>query len=115
MERASLILTNEGAPVKAGDTLICRTGYYGSLRISRKLNTDYISIQAQKDNTPVFKNIRFTGTGYWHLKGLTITPYSAPKYENTTLISIEWHEWSGPSTYIRIEDCYLYSSENTFF
>ncbi|MEJ2307608.1 MAG: hypothetical protein P8Y30_08755, partial [candidate division WOR-3 bacterium] len=39
-----LILVNEGAPINAGDTLICRTGYYGALHISRKFNTDYITI-----------------------------------------------------------------------
>jgi hypothetical protein len=114
LEGDSLILINERAPVKAGDTLICRTGYYGALHISRKFNTDYITIVAQDNNTPVFKNIRFSGARYWHLKGLTITPSSAPEYENTTLVLIEWHAYSGPSTYIRIEDCDLYSSENTY-
>jgi hypothetical protein len=111
-EGDSLILVNEGAPVKAGDTLICRTGYYGGLHISRKFNTDYITIRAETGHTPIFKNIRFTGTRFWRIKGLTITPSSAPEYENTTLVSIEWHDWSGPSTYINIEDCYLYSVEN---
>jgi parallel beta-helix repeat protein len=107
-----LVLVNEGAPVTAGDTLICKTGYYGSLHISRKFNTDYITIKAEIGNRPTFKNIRFTGTRYWHLRGLTITPSEVPKYENTTLISIEWHNWSGPSTHITVEDCHLYSIEN---
>jgi hypothetical protein len=111
-EGDSLILTNEGAPVKAGDTLICRTGYYGSLHISRKFNKDYITIRAAENQTPSFKNIRFTGTRYWRIQGLTITPSSASEYENTTLVSIEWHDWSGPSTYITVEDCYLYSVED---
>lgn len=114
-EGDSLILINEGAPLKAGDTLICRTGYYGSLHISRKFNTDYVTIRAEEGHTPTFKNIRFTGARYWYLQGLTVTPSSAPEYENSTLISIERHAYSGPSTYIRIEDCYLYSIENTFF
>jgi parallel beta-helix repeat protein len=115
LEGDSLILINEGAPVKTGDTLICRTGYYGALHISRKFNTSYITIRAEEGHTPTFKNIRFTGTRYWHLQGLIITPSSAPEYENTTLISIEWHNWSGPSTYITVENCDLYSTENTLF
>jgi hypothetical protein len=114
MEGDSLILTNEGAPIKAGDTLICRTGYYGPLHISRKFNTDYITIRAEDNHTPIFKNIRFTGTRYWRLQGLIITPSTAPQYERNTLMFIEWHNWSGPSTYITVEDCYLYSIENTF-
>jgi hypothetical protein len=112
LEGDSLILVNEGAPVKAGDTLICRTGYYGALHISRKFNTDYITICAEENNIPTFKNIRFTGTRCWHLKGLTVTPSSAPEYETSILISIEWHGWSGPSTYITVEDCDLYSIED---
>jgi hypothetical protein len=111
-EGDSLVLTNEGAPVKAGDTLICRTGYYGALHISRKFNKDYITILAAENHTPTFKNVRFTGTRYWRLQRLTITTSSASEYENTTLVSIEWHNWSGPSTYITVEDCYLYSIEN---
>lgn len=112
-EGDSLILINEGAPVKAGDTLICRSGYYGPLHISRKFNTDYITIRAEDNHKPIFKNIRFTGTRYWRLRGLTISPSSAPKYEKSTLISIEWHNWSGPSTFITLEDCFLYSIENS--
>jgi hypothetical protein len=108
----SLTLVNEGAPIKAGDTLICRTGYHGTLHISRKFNTDYITICAEEGHTPTFKNIRFSGTRYWHLQGLTVTPSSAPEYETTTLILIEWHNWSGPSTYIKVEDCDLYSIED---
>jgi hypothetical protein len=111
-EGDSLILVNEDAPVKVGDTLICRTGYYGSLHISRKFNKDYITIRAAENHTPAFKNIRFTGTRYWRIQGLTITPSSASEYENTTLVSIEWHDWSGPSTYVTVEDCYLYSVED---
>jgi len=107
-----LTLANEGAPVKAGDTLICRTGYYGSLHISRKFNTDYITIKSETGHIPTFKNIRFTGTRYWRIQGLTITPSEAPEYENTTLVSIEWHSWSGPSTYVTVEDCELYSIED---
>lgn len=112
LEGDSLILINEGAPVKAGDTLICRSGYYGELHISRKFNTDFITIKAETRHLPTFKNIRFTGTRYWRLQGFTITSSSAPEYENTTLVSIEWHNWSGPSTHITIEDCYLYSVED---
>ncbi len=111
-EGDSLILVNKGAPVKAGDTLICRTGYYGSLHISRKFNTEYITIRAAEGHTPTFKNIRFTGTRYWRIQGLRMTPSSAPEYENNILVSIEWHNYSGPSTYITVEDCYLYSVEN---
>ncbi len=112
LEGDSLILINEGAAVKAGDTLICRTGYYGELHISRKFNADYITIKAEIGHIPTFKNVRFTGARYWCIQGLTITPSEAPEYENTILVSVEWHGFSGPSTYITIEDCNLYSVED---
>jgi hypothetical protein len=107
-----LILVNEGAPVNSGDTLVCRTGYYGELYVLRKFNNDYITIKAEEGHTPVFKNIRFAGTRYWCIKGLTVTPSQASEYENNTLVFIEWHGWSGPSTYITVEDCDLYSVED---
>ena len=115
LEGDSLILINEGAPVKSGDTLICRNGYYGELHVLRRFNTDYITITAASGHTPVFRNIRFSGARYWRVQNLTVTPESAPEYERNTLVFIEWHGYSGPSTYITVENCYLYSVENTTY
>lgn len=54
-----------------------------------------------------------TGAKKWRLERLTITPESAPEYENNTLLFIDWHDYSGLCTYITVENCYLYSVEDT--
>ncbi|HOV98552.1 MAG TPA: choice-of-anchor Q domain-containing protein, partial [Bacteroidota bacterium] len=75
-------------------------------------NTDYITICAESGHKPVFKNIAFVGAKYWRISGVTVTPSSAPEYQRNTLIFIDWHNWSGPVTYITVENCYLYSVED---
>jgi len=75
-------------------------------------NADYITICADEGHKPVFKNISFIGARYWLISGLTITPSSAPEYQRTRLVFIDWHNFSGPATYITVEHCYLSSVED---
>jgi parallel beta-helix repeat protein len=100
---------NPGAPVKAGDTLLLMTGYHGDIRILRAYNTDYITIAAAPNQTPGIKRLRMTAVAKWIVRGLTVSPQLAPAYDNSTLIFVESHNWSGLSREVVIENCMLYS------
>lgn len=53
-EEAGLIIKNEGAPVKAGDTIMLRSWYHGAFPLTGAYNTEYINIMAYNDYSSVF-------------------------------------------------------------
>lgn len=104
---------NPGAPIKAGDTILLRSGYHGSVWYRGAYNNDYITIAAEPGHTPILKSIMLSATKKWILRGLTVSPEHAPDYSKSTLIHIESHGWHGPSDDVIIENCQLYSVRNT--
>jgi len=111
-EGNALKVKNSGAPVKAGDTLILLSGYHGELSILRYYNRDYITIMSKTGATPVVKNIVVSAGGKWRIQGLTVTPQSVNPYKKTVLVTIESHNFSGPSRDIEVSDCKLYSVQD---
>jgi len=109
---APKITKNPGAPVKSGDTILLRSGYHGEVEYLGAYNTDYITIAAEQGHTPYLKKIRLVAASKWVIRGLTITPESAPTYDKGILIEIESHNWQGPSYDIIIEDNNLYSMQD---
>jgi hypothetical protein len=108
---------NAGAPVKAGDTLLLRTGYHGSITISGAYNAGYITVAAQAGNTPTASQVLLTGASKWIIRGLTVSPSLSPTYSatannaNTDMIYVS----SGnlPCRYITIDSCHLYTVTST--
>jgi hypothetical protein len=49
---APLVIKNPDAPVKAGDTLVCRNGYHGVIFASEYYNEDWITIIAAPGENP---------------------------------------------------------------
>lgn len=108
-----LVIKNEGAPVKAGDTIILRDGYHGEFSVLRAYNSDYITIKEQEGHTPKLSGVSITAGSKWHLKGLTISPEFAEQYKKRNIVSITRHGYSGPAYDIIIEDCIGYSVKDT--
>jgi hypothetical protein len=104
---------NPGAPVTAGDTLVLLSGYHGIVDLMNVHNESTITIQAAEGQTPTLSSINLTSASNWRFKGLTVSPSAAPTYENKTLFSAVSHSWQGPSDHISIEDCRLYSVEDS--
>jgi hypothetical protein len=103
------IVKNQGAPVKAGDTIMLRSGYHGDIYASAYYNSDYVTIMAQPGHTPEMSSIELRSGCKWIIKGLKVSPELAPSYEKTTLISFASHGWSGPSFDCIAESCTAYS------
>lgn len=65
--------TNSGAPVKAGDVLILKTGNHGTIYIKNSFNDDYITLRTVAGERPLVTNIRFDSAGKWRVDGLYIS------------------------------------------
>ncbi len=105
-----LVPKNTGAPVKAGDTLLLRTGYHGDIYAREFYNEDYITIMAQSGHKPTAAHLELRSGCKWIVSGLTISPTFAAKYEKKTLIQFSSHSWTGPSWDCVAENCIAYSA-----
>jgi len=99
---------NPKAPVKAGDTILLRSGYHGEIYCRGACNDDYITIAAQKGHKPRVRRIFFSAAKKWILRGLTVSPSFAPEYKRDRLIYVV--DWGGPSADFVIENNTLYSA-----
>lgn len=104
-----LVLKNTGAPVKAGDTLMLRTGYHGRIAISGYYNTADIVVMADSGQAPAAAGLSLRSSSHWIIKGLAISPSFINPYQNTTLIDVASHSWNGPVRECVIENCSGYS------
>lgn len=98
---------NSGAPVKAGDTLLLGSGYHGDVLISRCYNEAYITIMPEPGSTPQLKSLKLQAASRWRIIGLSVSPEFAPEFVRTTLITLESHNYSGPSNDIEVASCTL--------
>ncbi|UCE47291.1 MAG: right-handed parallel beta-helix repeat-containing protein [Phycisphaerales bacterium] len=101
-------LGNPNAPVKAGDTILLRSGYHGEIYCRGAYNDDYITIVAEKGHKPKVRRVFFAAAGKWIVRGLTVCPEFAPEFKRDRLIYVV--DWGGPSTDFVIEDNTLYST-----
>jgi hypothetical protein len=103
-------LKNPDAPVKAGDTILLRSGYHGEIYCRGAYNDDYITIAAEKGHEPKVRRIFFSTAGKWIIRGLTVSPAFAPEYKPERLIYVV--NWGGPSSDFVIENNILRSSQD---
>jgi hypothetical protein len=104
-----LVPKNPGAPVKAGDTLVLRDGFHGTIFASEYYNSDYITLTAQQGHTPRLGTVELRSGCRWILRGLSISPSHDSSYVPNTLISFSSHGWTGPSYDCRVENCRAFS------
>ncbi|MBW8041256.1 MAG: PASTA domain-containing protein [Planctomycetes bacterium] len=110
------VIKNAGAPVKAGDTILLRSGYHGGVNYKGAFNSDYITIAAQEGHTPYLKRIRLISVSKWILRGLTVSPEPASKNERLkkqVLIFVGTDKLFGASDDIIIENNNLFSVEDS--
>ena len=103
-------LRNPKAPVKAGDTILLRSGYHGEIYFRGAYNDDFITIAAEEGHKPKVRRIFFSAARKWIIRGLTVSPGFAPEYKRDRIIYVV--DWGGPSADFVIENNTLYSSED---
>ena len=103
-------IKNAGGPVKAGDTILLRSGYHGDISESQYFNDDVITIAAEEGHTPELRRFRLSGGKNWLIRGLTISPSLAPVFSRVTMVDFYSRTLShGVCSNITLEDCFLYT------
>ena len=101
-------LKNPDAPVKAGDTILLRSGYHGEIYFRGAYNNDYIAIVAEDGHTPKVRRVFFAAASKWIIRGLTVCPEFTPEFRRDRLIHVV--NWGGPIADFVIEDNTLSST-----
>jgi len=105
----TLVPVHAGAPVKAGDTLWLRSGYHGKLSIRGAYNAAPITIAAQRGQAPRLSGVTIEAAQNWVLRGLSISPSFAPPLQQTTIVTVQDHDFFGPAWDVVIEDGEIFS------
>lgn len=111
-ESAPMIIKNENAPVKAGDTLFLADGFHGKVFASEYYNTDYITIMAQPGHSPKLSSIELRSGCKWIISGLTVSPCFDQVFEKRNIIQFASHNWTGASYDCIVENCIAYSADD---
>jgi parallel beta-helix repeat protein len=106
-----LTTINEGGPVQSGDTLVLMSGYHGKVDIHRYVNDETIWIKAGEGQSPMLSQLHFRASSYWSVSGLRVSPVYG-ELDETSLIRIESHSWTGPSSHITVTDNFIFSIED---
>jgi hypothetical protein len=110
---AEMVVKNEGAAVKGGDTLILKSGFHGKIDVMEYYNSDFIYVLADDGAEPRFESLHLRSVAKWKFKGLFVSPSYAQTYSRQTLIDIKSHGWTGPSRDMILENNTLFSVQNT--
>ncbi|MDY6933449.1 MAG: choice-of-anchor Q domain-containing protein [Spirochaetota bacterium] len=106
-------IKNPGAPIKGGDTIILRNGFHGKFEFQGAYNDEYINIIAEDGHSPSLSMVYLSAASKWRFRGLKISPEFASPYELNTLVHFESHGWHGPISNITIDDCTMYSVQDS--
>jgi hypothetical protein len=103
--------SNPNAPVGPGDTILLRSGYHGEIRIASGYNDAFITIAADKGQTPQVSRVEIGEGRKWRIQGLTISPSLAPSPPAKPVNDIVMLGERGgeDSSELVIEDCFIYS------
>jgi len=103
---------NSGAPVKAGDTILLRSGNHGTINEQGGYhNTSNITVEAQSGHTPKLTRLILDYASNWTIRGLE---FAYGMGSDAIYIVDILSGSSGTATHdITIEDCYIYSQEDS--
>ena len=111
-EGMDLVIVNAGAPVRAGDTLLLHEGYHGDVAIEHAYNSAPITIAAAPGEQPRLRSLRVRSAQRWIVRGLAVSPSFAAQIEQTTIVEVADHDWSGPAWDIELVDLDVYSIDD---
>ncbi|MET0552613.1 MAG: Calx-beta domain-containing protein [Vicinamibacteria bacterium] len=100
----TLVTVNAGAPVKAGDTVWLRSGYHGVVTIQGLYNASPITVAAQPGHTPRLRSLLVRAAQNWVFRGLSISPSHALPLTSIDIVSVDDHNFFGPSWDIEVSD-----------
>ncbi len=97
------------ATLKGGDTLELASGYHGTITFSGE-NESMVTIKAGKGQRPEISRLTIPSGKNWTVKGLVISPTFGKEPYKGEIVSFAD---KGESSKITIEDCYVFSAEDS--
>ena len=107
---STLVIKNQDAPVKAGDTLVLKSGWHGNIYLRGYYNSATITVISAEGAFPTLEKLRLVACSKWKFVGMYISSEPTGIYNADNLIHIESHNWHGPSKNIEIEQCNIFST-----
>lgn len=101
-EDRTLVPVHPNATVRAGDTILLRSGDHGALNLQSAYNTAPITIAAESGCTPRISRVLVQSAQNWVLRGLQVSPSFAGSAAGNVVI-VEDHNWRGPASDIEID------------
>jgi parallel beta-helix repeat protein len=96
-----------GTRIRAGDTVLLRTGYHGELLLDGGSYAAPITIAAEAGHTPRLRRVQAARTSGFVLRGLSISPSHAPAYARLTIVDIQ-----SSATNVTVDNCDIFSVGN---
>lgn len=113
VEGVSVLVPGDRGAVQPGDTVWLLSGHHGNLELVEAYLDAPITLAALPGHTPTLGHVLVRSSSQWVLKGLTVSPSFETPYGSSTMIDIDDHSWTGPSEAIVVEDCTLFSVEDS--
>ncbi|MGC8885817.1 MAG: right-handed parallel beta-helix repeat-containing protein [Verrucomicrobiia bacterium] len=104
-------IINSNAPVKAGDTILLRSGWHGVIKIRTGYNEKPITIAAEQGHKPAVGWIEIGEGKNWIIKGLTVSPsLSLQPLDRLPRCLVMLGEGNGDlSSNLVVEDCFIFT------
>jgi len=108
-KNADGVIRNQGAPVKAGDSIILMSGYHGHVVIKKHFNDSQVSVQAEIGESPELGSLTIFGSKNWSFSGLKISrSFGGEEGVHWGIVAMDY----GVSN-ITIKDSYVFSTDDS--
>lgn len=97
------------AALKGGDTLLLKDGPHGDVRLAGE-NAGMVTVAAAPGASPQLERLTILSGANWTFRGLSISPSFASSPYQGYIVSVAE---KGPGRDIVIEDCFVFSTEDT--
>jgi hypothetical protein len=107
---------NKDAPIKAGDTILLRSGWHGVIQIASGYNDIPIEIAAENECFPEVGWIEIGEGKNWIIKGLTISPSLSPRPLTNVpanLVTLCERGGTEQSTNLVVQDCFIFTERDS--
>ncbi len=95
--------------IKGGDTILLKTGYHGAAVFSGD-NASTVTIAATEGQRPTLSRLTISSGSNWCVRGLVISPaFGSEPYKGSIVSFGE----AGDSSRICVEDCYIFTAEDS--
>lgn len=103
-------IINQDAPVRAGDTLILRSGFHGHVQIKNAYNDKKITVISDDGADAQLAELELMSVKNWRFDGLTISPaFSDKAIRTSSIVNIGDNGYLGNTSHIEILNSHIFT------